>query len=106
MEGLEYEPNPKHKAPWQAGRKGALCPSWSHEAARDLLRSSVLSKTKRFSTRNGHAFAAQQHRPGFWHGYPIPWSEVPQNILRQWLNEDLVKKKQVKESWDRYYEQD
>src|SRR5258708_957142 len=25
-EGLAYEPNPKHKEPWQRGARGSLCP--------------------------------------------------------------------------------
>jgi hypothetical protein len=106
MEGLEYEPNPKHKSPWQAGRRGALCPAWSHGVARDLLESSVLLKTKRFSTIKGWAFVAQQHRPGVWHGYPVPWVEVPQWIWRKWLKEDLVKKQQLDEYWDRCHDLD
>jgi hypothetical protein len=38
---LRYEPNPKHKLPWQPGKKGTLCPPWSHKQATALLAGSV-----------------------------------------------------------------
>lgn len=93
MDGLLYEPNPKHKLPWQSGRKGALCPAWSHQMAQDLLSSSVLSDNgkKRYSTRDGVAFSAQMHSSGVWHGYPVAW---------------LVKKQQIRDSWDDYHDQE
>lgn len=108
MDGLLYEPNPKHKLPWQAGRKGALRPAWSHQIAQDLLSSSVLSDNgkKRYSTREGVAFSAQMHSSGVWHGYPVAWVEVPQVIWRKWAAEGLVKKQQIRDSWHDYHDQE
>jgi hypothetical protein len=94
------EANPKHKEPWQPGRKGSLCPRWTTEAAQHLLDQSVVAPDgKRFATAQGIAFTGQQHRAGFWHGYPIPWFEVPEVIRRRGIEEGIVKRKAIKESW-------
>jgi hypothetical protein len=105
MSGLEvliYEQNPKHKLPWQPGRKGTLCPSWTHGQALQLLQESVPAPngTCRYATASGMAFCGRQHRPGVWHGYPIGWEAVPPKIRRQWMKEGKVSKKQVKDSWE------
>ena len=40
---MRYESNPKHKEPWQRGRRGTLCPSDIDQAiARQLLEGSEL----------------------------------------------------------------
>ena len=96
-----YEANPKHKEPWQPGRKGSLCPAWSHELAQDLLRESAVSSAgSRFATRDGQPFAGQEHQPGYWHGYPISWSEVPEKIRRNWIEDGMVTRKQIRDSWE------
>jgi hypothetical protein len=102
VQAILYEPNPKHKEPWQPGRKGTLCPEWSHNQALSLLRLSVpvLKGNRRYATINGVAFCGQEHRPGVWHGYPIAWEAVPTKILRQWVKEGKVTRKQVRDSWD------
>lgn len=99
---MQYEPNPKHKLPWQPGRKGALCPKWAHNEAQSLLQDSVatLKGNRRYATINGVAFCGQEHRPGIWHGYPIGWEEVPTKILKQWVRDGKVTRKQVRDSWD------
>jgi len=99
---LAYEPNPKHKLPWQPGRKGPLCPKWSHSQALALLEESVpVAKGKhRYATINGIAFCALEHRPGIWHGYPIGWEAVPPKILKQWIKDGNVSRKQIRDSWE------
>jgi len=97
---LKYEGNPKHKEPWQAGRKGALCPKWSHQQVAILLRDSIDDGQQRYATMNGVAFSAQQHLPDVWHGYPVPWVEVPHKIWRKWLETGLVSRRQLRAGWE------
>lgn len=77
---MRYEPNPKHKEPWQHGYKGTLCPPKSElsllEAAR-LLREAEAIDNKRYNFHNGKAYCARPHGEDLWHGCPVPWSEVP-----------------------------
>ena len=98
---MRYEGNPKHKEPWQPGRKGSLCPAWSHKEASVLLADGIVEGQRRYATMKGMAFAAQQHSPGTWHGYPVSWSEVPQKIWRAWLKTGEVKRSQLNKSWDK-----
>lgn len=102
LEGLSYEPNPKHKQPWQLGRKGTLCPKWSHELASGLLQESILALkgNHRYATINGIAFCGQEHSPGHWHGYPIGWEAVPPKIRNGWRKEGKVTRKQIRDSWE------
>ncbi|MBF0143649.1 MAG: hypothetical protein HQL57_00075 [Magnetococcales bacterium] len=97
---LTYVPNPKHKKPWQPGRKGALCPAWSHDLAQKLLTGSEAhpqsGKKVRFATHNGLAFAAYPDNQGGWHGYPIGWNEVPDKIRNNWLKEKLISRRDVR----------
>ena len=99
---LRYEPNPKHKTPWQPGRKGTMCPAWSHKEASSLLTKSVAASKggKRYATAGGTAFCGQEHSTGVWHGYPITWMEVPPVIRNRWIAEGTVTKRQVGKSWD------
>lgn len=38
---MRYEPNPKHKYPWQPGKKGSLCPWFSESEIHNLLAGSI-----------------------------------------------------------------
>lgn len=72
---MRYEPSPKHKEPWQPGRKGSMCPRELDEAGRNaLLERSVEHGDKRYATDGRRAFEAQQHGDGVWHGYPVGWA--------------------------------
>ncbi|MBF8273501.1 MAG: filamentous hemagglutinin family outer rane protein [Magnetococcales bacterium] len=97
---LKYVPNPKHKEPWQKGRKGALCPKWSHSLAQELLLGSEShpgeTKKSRYATHNGLAFKAYPDHRGGWHGYPVGWDEVPVKISNKWLREGLIQLKDIK----------
>ena len=98
---MRYEPNPKHKEPWQPGRKGSLCPSDLDETGRDqLLADSVRHGDKRFATDGERAFEAQEHTAGTWHGYPVGWKEVPENLRRVWVTEGRVKKRSIRRFWE------
>jgi hypothetical protein len=100
---LRYEPNPKHKEPWQSGRKGTLCPHERELVPFDMLVDSILDGDKRYAVCNGVAFAAQCHRVAdgkeFWHGYPEAWVNVPESIRRQWIKENKVTRRMVSKYW-------
>lgn len=95
-----YEPNPKHKEPWQRGAKGSLCPIGVD--ASTLLAASVIDPKhpgKRFATDGNRAYCGQEHRPGRWHGYPVQWREVPATIRKDWVDSGKVSKRDLKEHW-------
>ena len=99
-EQLIYEGNPKHKAPWEGGRRGSLCPrDVSVREAQRLLDASLLHVNARYATRDGVAFCAREHGPGLWHGYPVGWREVPPHLRRNWQREGLVRNSDIKRNW-------
>ncbi len=98
-----YEGNPKHKAPWQPGRKGSLCPAdVSIERARELLQSSVEDGKMRFGADKGRAFCARIHdtAKNRWHGYPVAWKEVPLPVRTQLLKTGAVAAREIKRYWE------
>ena len=75
---MEYEGNPKHKEPWQRGRRGSLCPKdVDLTLAQKLLDASIVAGEKRFAAHEGKAYCAMEHGAGLWHGFPVGWGEVP-----------------------------
>jgi hypothetical protein len=74
---MRYEPNPKHKAPWQPGLKGSLCPQdLTEDARQQLLEASAPDPNggnARYATDGRRAFCAQSHGDDAWHGYPVGW---------------------------------
>ena len=98
-----YEGNPKHKAPWQPGRKGSRCPAdVTSERARELLRSSIMEGRKRYAVNQGRAFCAHEHNPAKsgWHGFPVGWKEVPTTARRQFLESNTVTPRDIKRHWE------
>ena len=98
-----YEGNPKHKAPWQPGRKGAPCPQdVSLRRAEDLLGSSLELGRKRYAVDKRRAFCAQQHdiANNRWHGYPVGWKEVPSKVRQQLMESNGVTAREVKRYWE------
>lgn len=95
-----YEPNPKHKHPWQPGAKGTLCPRDVDGVA--LFRTSVTDPSrpgKRYNTDGRQAYCAHPNtkRPSpdslvVWHGYPVEWREVPVPVQRHWVAEGLIRR--------------
>src|ERR1700683_2023948 len=76
---MRYEPNPKHKEPWQRGARGSLCPLDADAPA--LLAASELDPEhpgKRYAPDGVRAYCGHEHSPGCWHGFPIEWRAVPQ----------------------------
>ncbi len=99
---LRYAPNPKHKEPWQRGRRGSMCPTdISEEQAQQLLTGSELVGEKRYAVHDGRPYCAQDDGIGNWHGYPVGWKEVPSALRTKWVKkEKRVKKRDI----DRYWE--
>ena len=59
-----YEGNPKHKHPWQPGRRGSLCPRSISIQPQELLERSILGPDgKRYATCDGRCFCAQEGVP-------------------------------------------
>ncbi len=102
-----YRGSPKHKKRPGQGRKGTLCPEWTHvglgnaptahqwdgSAAQEMFNESELDPTgsgKRYATMKGVAFAAQDTADGTWHGYPEPWQKVPADLKDKWLDNGKV----------------
>jgi hypothetical protein len=97
---LVYEPNDKHKLPWQRGRRGSLCPkSVSLDDAQRLLRTSVAEGSKRYATDGARAYCAQEHRTGLWHGYPVGWEEVPPGVRRELIEKHGVNRRDQLRFW-------
>jgi hypothetical protein len=68
---LLYEPNPKHKEPWQRGARGSLCPPDVDATA--LLATSETDPRhpgKRYATDGRRAYCGHEHALGRWHGFP------------------------------------
>lgn len=107
----EYRGSPKHKNRPAQGRKGTLCPEWTHQApdggyandpfkhpwqetqAHQMFTESEVDPSgsgKRYATRNGIAFVAQETADGSWHGYPEPWNKVPPELKDKWLDAGKV----------------
>ena len=112
-----YRGSLKHKNRPARGRKGTLCPEWTHAAGKDALGNDVFvhpwiktvahelfesaqeSKAepgRRFATARGIAFEAKPSNDGTWHGYPVPWEAVPCDLKDQWLAQGLVKRAELR----------
>lgn len=110
----QYRGSQKHKNRPSAGRKGTLCPEWTHArdsegfsgdpfqhdwsqtVAHQLFESATTSEDRRFATQRGIAFEGKPTGDGTWHGFPIPWESVPPSILTKWLQEGKVSRRDVK----------
>jgi len=97
-----YEGSPKHKEPWQRGRRGTLCPPWSQCLAQQILDTSIPSQDGRlrFGVYNGWAFVAREHRSGRWHGYPVAGNEVDAVVVNQWIRQNAVGRSEVRRRWE------
>ncbi|MCB6180206.1 hypothetical protein LHP98_19010 [Rhodobacter sp. Har01] len=99
-----YRGSLKHKRRPAMGRKGTLCPEWTHTredtgeklgldpadpafnwlqtpAGRLFGKAEIDEDSgRRFATERGIAFEAKPTNDGSWHGYPIPWDDVPADV--------------------------
>lgn len=97
---MDYEGNPKHKEPWQPGRRGSLCPKEMAVSPQLLLEGSELVGSKRYNTCGGKAFCAQEHSDGKWHGFPVGWKEVPAKLRIRWIEQNLLTRRDIQRYWE------
>jgi hypothetical protein len=89
---LVYRPHPKHKRQPARGKKGSLCPRGVD--GQSLLALSYLARSKRrrrWATHDGHAYCAMDDNAGAWHGYPVPITDVPVPVWRDWLRTGKIR---------------
>lgn len=97
---LVYEPNLKHKEPWQRGARGSLCPRGA--SGPSLLATSEIDiehPGKRYATDGTRAYCGHEHSPGCWHGFPVEWRVVPAYIRNAWLADGHVSRRAVRDQW-------
>ncbi|RAI39880.1 hypothetical protein [Rhodoplanes roseus] len=116
-----YRGSKKHKNRPATGRKGTLCPEWTHitdvglgndvdthpweetQAGR-LFENSLPcpdGSGRRFATARGIAFVAVPTNDGTWHGYPVPWQSVPAALKNRWQDEKLIRSRDLKRYMER-----
>ena len=118
MPSLQYRGTIKHKHWRPGGGYGTLCPRWTHEAstqgfagnshdhpweetqAHAMLAESVPADGRRYATRNGIAFVAVSSGDGTWHGYPIPWKDVPRQVFDSFVSTGRVRRRQTRRAVD------
>ena len=115
---LRYRGTIKHKRWRPGGGFGTLCPRWTHETslqgfagdpydhpwertqADAMLTESVLDGGRRYATRKGVAFVADPSGDDTWHGYPVPWQDVPRNVRDAFVSEGRVTRHQIRQTVD------
>lgn len=117
-----YRGSPKHKDRPATGRKGTLCPEWTHTTEAGGLGNDITGhdwrkteahrlfeaseacpegSSRKFATSRGIAFAAVSSQDGTWHGYPVPWQEVPAELKDRWRDEGKVRRSELRRNMDR-----
>lgn len=104
MKHLRYQGSPKHKAPWQPGRKGSLCPKEiTLEQAQKLLEASDpdprATSRKRYAIYQGRPFCAAVGEMDVYHGWPIGFSDVPAKLIQRWIDEGIITRSDVERHW-------
>jgi|SRR5581483_5730489 len=66
-----------YKKPKRPKSWGSLCPDDLPEDPQFLLDTAALVGRSKYNVSGSYAVCAEEHRPGCWHGYPIPWSRLP-----------------------------
>ena len=109
----QYRGSLKHKNWRPGGARGILCPEWTHRnadgrfagdvdahawgdtEAHRLFTTSILHDGRRYATARGIAFVALPTNDGTWHGYPLPWLDVPNEVRRNFVDRGLVQRRQT-----------
>jgi hypothetical protein len=111
-----YRGSSKHKNRPANEQKGTLCPEWTHQtpaggfaadprahdwaatSAAKLFEGAIVDEAsgRRYATAEGIAFEARKTADGTWHGFPIPWENVPAAIKNDWLRSRAIDKRQTK----------
>ena len=114
---LQYRGSIKHKRWHPGGGYGTLCPNWTHQTltqgfagdsysypweetqAHVMLAQSVLAEDgRRYATGRGIAFVAIYSGDSTWHGYPLPWKNVPRNIRNRFVQEGRVTRRETRQT--------
>ena len=51
---------------------------------------------RRYSTSRGVAFVALPSNDGTWHGFPVPWVDVPRHIQQSFVEAALVDPRRIR----------
>lgn len=51
---------------------------------------------RRYATRRGVAFVALESNDGSWHGFPLPWKDVPREIQARLMEAGSVERRQIR----------
>jgi len=112
---LNYIGSKKHKRWTPGGASGSICPNWTHTVAgrhfggnepeawdkwpdtqaQRLLANSVVHGGQRYAAARGVAFCGQQTGERTWHGYPIPWRDVPLEVRQTLVAAGQVQEKEI-----------
>ncbi|MGP2516927.1 hemagglutinin repeat-containing protein [Yersinia sp. 2545 StPb PI] len=76
----KYVPSPKHAA----GGWGTPM-DLSDAKAQEVLNNSILGGKQKYGISDSKVYEFQPDNAGGWHGYPIPGTEAPPKILREFL---------------------
>ena len=117
MPSLRYRGSIKHKLWRPGGGYGTLCPEWTHETlsggfagdsnghqwgetqAHSMLAESLYAEDgRRYATRRGIAFVAVSTNDGTWHGYPIPWRDVPRKVRDSFVCAGCVTRRETRKA--------
>jgi hypothetical protein len=112
-----YRGSPKHKNRPGTGRKGTLCPEWTHTAGHQgfngdpfnheweatsahqlFAQATTTANDRRYATARGIAFEAKPTADGSWHGYPVAWEAIPPAVLEQWLIDGKVTRRDLRQN--------
>ncbi len=66
---------------------------WEATEARRMFDESEIDPSlpqKRWATRLGIAFVAQESNDGTWHGYPESWQKAPADLVEKWFSQGKV----------------
>ncbi len=86
-EDSKYVPSPKH-APGGWGTPMDL----SDSKAQEVLNNSIQGGKQRYGISDGKIYEFQPDNVGGWHGYPVPGTEAPPKVLREFLSRGDVSK--------------
>ena len=105
-----YEPSPRHCEPITAENPGVKCPDWSTTIAQDLLNTAHPVGDTLQATRNGVGFVARRTRATedaeYWHGYPEAWDRMDPGLKRQWVQDGLVSRRNLRTYRTRHHVRD
>lgn len=114
---LKYIGIKKHKRWIPGGTFGSICPDWTHTVngrhfgnaapeswngwpkaeAQKLLTNSVAHGCQRYAAARGIAFCGQITGGNTWHGYPIPWRDVPEGVRQRLVAKGQVSSREIKQ---------